>query len=463
MTGDADGSARPHSSGIRVVVVGLGIAGLSAAIECHRKGHSVIALEKSPKVSPVGGDCISVGANGARVIRRWANGRVHDDLQELRCEGNDLHVFDATGKFLMVYPLSGYERGSGYTLNRGALVWRMYRHACELGIDIRLGCSVSEYWETDQGAGVVTDGDQIEGDCVILADGVHSRGIGALGLTLESRETGLSAFRCYLSAETVADDPEARWVLEGTDSKDQLREWTKDDVYIAIWTLRRGKDILIYCQHKDTETSLDSWHGSVQDPTQVLAFLKGWPVRNRLDAVIRHVPPGAFIDQKLVIRKPLKTWLSPSSKIMLIGDAAHAMIPITGQGGSQAIEDAATLAIALELAGKSKVSQGLAVAERIRYCNVQVQGFRRRLADRFAIPRYPRASLVQTELSRDFDPEFQGRQDLEATQQVQGDQSPPDLSWIFDHDCQKYAYQEFTRVMEAIEGGLPYIPRNIPE
>jgi NADPH-dependent 2,4-dienoyl-CoA reductase/sulfur reductase-like enzyme len=36
----------PDSTGIKVIIVGLGLAGLTAAIECHRKGHSVIVLEK---------------------------------------------------------------------------------------------------------------------------------------------------------------------------------------------------------------------------------------------------------------------------------------------------------------------------------------------------------------------------------------------------------------------------------
>jgi 2-polyprenyl-6-methoxyphenol hydroxylase and related FAD-dependent oxidoreductases len=44
---------------------------------------------------------------------------------------------------------------------------------------------------------------------------------------------------------------------------------------------------------------------------------------------------------------------------MLIGDAAHAMSPIAGQRGGQSVEDAATLAIYLVLAGKSQVRLAL--------------------------------------------------------------------------------------------------------
>lgn len=49
-----DGVAEPRPSGIDVIIVGLGIAGLVAAIECHYKGHAVIGLEKSHNIRVLG-------------------------------------------------------------------------------------------------------------------------------------------------------------------------------------------------------------------------------------------------------------------------------------------------------------------------------------------------------------------------------------------------------------------------
>jgi hypothetical protein len=43
-----DGVALSNSSGVRVIVVGLGISGLATAIECHCKGHTVIGFDKIP-------------------------------------------------------------------------------------------------------------------------------------------------------------------------------------------------------------------------------------------------------------------------------------------------------------------------------------------------------------------------------------------------------------------------------
>ena len=48
------------ATGIKVVVVGGGFGGLTTAIECRLKGHSVEVLEKVSKWEPLG-DIISIG------------------------------------------------------------------------------------------------------------------------------------------------------------------------------------------------------------------------------------------------------------------------------------------------------------------------------------------------------------------------------------------------------------------
>lgn len=41
-------------SGIDVIVVGTGLAGLTAAIECIRKGHNVRVLERNATINTAG-------------------------------------------------------------------------------------------------------------------------------------------------------------------------------------------------------------------------------------------------------------------------------------------------------------------------------------------------------------------------------------------------------------------------
>ena len=49
-----DGVHRLPENGIRVVIIGAGIGGLQAALECWRKGCEVVVLEKAQELSPLG-------------------------------------------------------------------------------------------------------------------------------------------------------------------------------------------------------------------------------------------------------------------------------------------------------------------------------------------------------------------------------------------------------------------------
>lgn len=83
-------------------------------------------------------------------------------------------------------------------------------------------------------------------------------------------------------------------------------------------------------------------------------------------ALLEITPPGKTIDFKLVYRDPIDKWSSKGGRTILIGDAAHANLPTAGQGASQALEDATTVAYCLEAAGKD-VRLALEAAQRIRY------------------------------------------------------------------------------------------------
>lgn len=65
-----------------------------------------------------------------------------------------------------------------------------------------------------------------------------------------------------------------------------------------------------------------------------------------------------------VYREPLPKWTN--GRIALIGDAAHPHLPTSIQGASQAMEDGATIAVCLQLSGKSKATEALQAYERIR-------------------------------------------------------------------------------------------------
>jgi len=46
----------------------------------------------------------------------------------------------------------------------------------------------------------------------------------------------------------------------------------------------------------------------------------------------------------LLSGSPLERWVAPSGKVLIMGDAAHAMVPYMSQGAAMAVEDGAALA-----------------------------------------------------------------------------------------------------------------------
>lgn len=116
-------------------------------------------------------------------------------------------------------------------------------------------------------------------------------------------------------------------------------------------------------------------------------YISDWPIFNKIKSVTEKTPEGNLIDYKLLWRDPLDTWVSKGGRTMLIGDAAHPYLPTSGQGAGQSIEDAAVLAIALELAGRDNVKKGLKVAETLRYVyKLQVETSHEIVPDFLQIP-----------------------------------------------------------------------------
>jgi salicylate hydroxylase len=63
-------------------------------------------------------------------------------------------------------------------------------------------------------------------------------------------------------------------------------------------------------------------------------------------------------------RRPLNSWTS--GRLVLLGDAAHAMLPHLGQGANQAIEDGVALAVLLEGRDAAEVPDILPRYEKLR-------------------------------------------------------------------------------------------------
>lgn len=69
----------------------------------------------------------------------------------------------------------------------------------------------------------------------------------------------------------------------------------------------------------------------------------------------------------LLSGSPVRRWLAPSGKLLIIGDAAHAMVPYMSQGAAMAVEDGAALGEILSVVtDRTEILAALRVFEQVR-------------------------------------------------------------------------------------------------
>lgn len=101
------------------------------------------------------------------------------------------------------------------------------------------------------------------------------------------------------------------------------------------------------------------------DASEFYEQYKDWDPK--LAAILKKLQPNSVLEWKLCDLEPMKSWLSPGAKVILIGDAAHAMLPSAAQGAGMGIEDGAAIAEILARAeDKTQIPALLRTVEKLR-------------------------------------------------------------------------------------------------
>ncbi|KAF2182993.1 FAD/NAD(P)-binding domain-containing protein [Zopfia rhizophila CBS 207.26] len=372
-------------TGIKVIIVGAGFGGLTAAIECKRQGHDPVIYESFPVLKALG-DIISFGPNAGRIFHRWSNGAISRKMRtlsiDLREYGFNIHKWD-TGEIVINQKNHiRDETAPVFNGHRGELHEVVFRYAQELGIEIKLGQKVENYWEDEKAAGIILeDGTKVTGDVVIGSDGVRSKARElVLGYDDKPKSSGYAVWRAWFPNKDMLADPETSHFCNNGDT---FNGWIGPDVHFLFSTIKNGSDCCWVLTHRDEADIAESWSfpGYLKD---VYKVLEGWdPMCKR---IVSKTPESVLVDWKLVYRDPLPTWVSGGTghgreegkyvgkgygRICLLGDAAHPFLPTSAQGATQALEDGVTLAVLLRKAGKNNIAAALRSYQDIRYERVK--------------------------------------------------------------------------------------------
>jgi 2-polyprenyl-6-methoxyphenol hydroxylase-like FAD-dependent oxidoreductase len=243
---------------------------------------------------------------------------------------------------------------------------------------LRLGSTCIGAFQDDRAAtAVLAVGGQLEADDVLAADGVGSRLREALLGPAAPRATGLVAWRAVVptngfDVEAVTGEAWGRGELFGA------ARLTQDRLY--WFASARGPEASDRSGQAEREMLLErfaDWHAPIP-------------------AIIDSTAPEAIIRTPLREIRPLETWVS--GRVALLGDAAHAMLPNLGQGGCQAIEDAAGLAASLT-AGV-EVPEALGAYEKSRRPRAEKVARQSRRMSRLAHQRNPVAVALRNIVMR---------------------------------------------------------------
>lgn len=329
----------------RVLVVGGGIGGLVAARALTRAGAAVEVVEQAPSFEPVGAG-ITIQANARAILDALDVALPAEDVVNIgRFE------MRSGDRVVMEGDSSVFELGTPSVNIHRADLHRALLAATE-DVPKRLGVAVTGV--RDEGDGVTVSfaaGSDERWDVVVGADGFHSAVRSALlPNDPPARYSGQTCWRFAVEAPELVPDL-------------TIERWTPGR-RVGVVPLSRGR-IYVYL----VESAPPGTPGPGTDrPEALRRFVevdpRVGPMLERMEGVPVH--HGDLFDRPAIS--------FGRGRVVLIGDAAHAMTPNLGQGAGTAIEDAAALAIAWTRGGD--LPAALTTARMKRVSSVQAVSWR---------------------------------------------------------------------------------------
>ncbi len=326
----------------KILIVGGGIGGMVAAVALRQKDFDVEIVEVNAKWDVYGVGIIQL----ANALRALASVGLADQALAAGFGMSTLSFYDHEGHLLYSIPqpqLAGPRYPAANALTRTRLHKLLQDAVRQAGVNVRVGVTVSELEQKDDTVEVTfTDWTTGRYDLVIGADGIRSlvRSL-AFGTQYQPGYAGQVCWRYNVPRPPEVDN--FQLFLGPSGNKAGFIPLAPDLMYILL-------------TDKQPETN-GSWP---RIPEERLAEV----FRERLmefGGPVARIRDSYITDSSKVVYRPFETILVPPpwyrGRIVLIGDAAHAMTAHIAQGAAMAIEDAVVLAE--ELASKPTLLKAL--------------------------------------------------------------------------------------------------------
>ena len=304
----------------KIGVIGGGIGGLASAIAFAKFGSQVTLYEKALAISEVGAG-IQISANGINVLTKL--GIYPDYLKSVGFPKNIIFKDYKTDKAITEIQHNQDLNLPYMQLHRADLIEALVARAKSLGVNIVLGSKAKVINSGGSGSKIkVNNSEVFDFDLTVAADGMNSTVRQYWFGQRPSVFMKQIAWRALIPSNGMSIEPT---VYMGINK------------HLVMYPLRNGKIINIIGVQSNENLAPESWNneGSPEKFNNEFSDFNT-SVTNILSDITEVKLWGLYS------HPTLKSW--SHKNVVLLGDAAHPMLPFMAQGSCMALEDAAVLA-----------------------------------------------------------------------------------------------------------------------
>ncbi|WP_405682975.1 FAD-dependent oxidoreductase [Streptomyces sp. NBC_00057] len=312
----------------RVLVAGAGIAGLATAIALRDADFDVTVFERAD--DPLGAAGSALGLHPAAVLALRSLG-IDGPVVEGGAEVDRWELLDWDGRRIGGWPQTKVSEAFGapsITVPRARLHQAL--HAAFPDGQLRRGATAAGYRETGDGVELLlSDGTRESGHLLIGADGLRSAVRRQMHGDTPLRPAGFTAWRA-VSDKVIESDPvpTARQVLGA-------------GATFGSWPLPGGHTYWVATLADEEQEAAGLTRrpeGSPHTPEEHARLADAFrTARSPAAELVEATASDRVVRTPILDRPPQAGW--STARTLLVGDAAHPMLPTTGQGGGQALLD----------------------------------------------------------------------------------------------------------------------------
>ncbi|KAF7188251.1 FAD-dependent monooxygenase OpS4, partial [Pseudocercospora fuligena] len=335
-----------------IAIIGAGLTGLSLSIALQRQGIKPKIYETRPEHGSNTPGAVMLSPNGLRSLDHLG---IYPRIKSKSYSFSYGYFRSNDHKIVGEYEMGNAER-YGYDamrIHRKVLLDELRDMAQEAGVEILYGKKLVRVLNEDS-SGVIficSDNSEHKTDLLIGADGIHST------VRRHLHPDVKTVFSNIISIITPIPTSAVKFPFEPYDLPSSIHLETCGSFILAPQGAQ-GEELLLAIQQVTHERDgRAGWDALLNDKEYLYSLMRKnyekWnsSVQDALDAVDLE---KIFVWPFYSVPK-LESWRSEAGKVVMLGDAAHAIPPAAGQGINQGFEDVESLALLVAAANEKNV------------------------------------------------------------------------------------------------------------